>query len=87
MGNSGSRDCQRASRSALKDFTKDVFQVFSGGNCWYCLGVGRVMALEGVSGEVGELSLGWCSLLVGLRSSSQYLGQLGLMLREFWRIS
>ncbi len=25
MGTSGNRDCQRASRSALKDFTEDAF--------------------------------------------------------------
>ncbi len=27
MGTSGNRDCQRASRSALKDFTEDVLTI------------------------------------------------------------
>ncbi len=31
--------------------------------------------------------MGRCSLLVGLRSSSQSLDQIALLLREFWRIS
>ncbi len=35
----------------------------------------------------GELPMGRCSLLVGLRISSQSLDQLVLMFREFWRIS
>ncbi len=34
-----------------------------------------------------ELPMGRCSLLVGLRSSSQFLDQLALLFREFWRIS
>ncbi len=35
----------------------------------------------------GELPMRRCSLLVGLRSSSQSLDQLALLFREFWRIS
>ncbi len=30
MGTSGNRDCQRASRSALKDFTDDVLIISAG---------------------------------------------------------
>ncbi len=44
------------------------------------------MGREGVSDEMGELSMGRCSLLVGLRSSSQSLDQLALLLRELWNI-
>ncbi len=33
MGTSGNRDCQWASRSALKDFTKDVLAISAGG--WF----------------------------------------------------
>ncbi len=45
------------------------------------------MGQEGVSNEMGELPMGRCSPLVGLRSSSQSLDQLELMFREFWKIS
>ncbi len=40
-----------------------------------------------MDGKVQALSIGNCSLLVGLRSSSQPLDQLVLTLRELWRIS
>ncbi len=30
MGTSGNRDCQRASRSALKDFADDAFSISAG---------------------------------------------------------
>ncbi len=30
MGTSGNRDCQRASRSALKDFTEDALTILAG---------------------------------------------------------
>ncbi len=30
MGTSGNRECQRASRSALKDFTDDAFTISAG---------------------------------------------------------
>ncbi len=66
---------------------QDKPQVLSGGDCWYGLGVGWVMGRGVVSDEMGELPMRRCSLLVGLRSSSQYLDQLALMFREFWRIS
>ncbi len=42
------------------------------------------MGQESVSDEMGELPMGRCSPLVGLRSSSRFLP---LMFREFWKIS
>ncbi len=45
------------------------------------------MGREGVSDGLGELPMGRCSLLVGLRSSSQSFDQPALLFREFWRIS
>ncbi len=49
--------------------------------------VGWVMEREVVSDEMGELPMGRCSRLAGLRSSSQSLDHLALLFKEFWRIS
>ncbi len=45
------------------------------------------MGLVGVSDDIGGDTKGKCSLLVGLKSSSQSLDRLALMFGEFWRIS
>ncbi len=37
MGTSGIRDCQRASRSALKDFTDDEIPYQRRGNCYFMM--------------------------------------------------
>ncbi len=45
------------------------------------------MGRVGVNDEIGGDTKGKCSLLVGLKSSSQSLDRLALMFGEFWRIS
>ncbi len=45
------------------------------------------MVRKGASDKLGELAMGWCSFLVGLRSICQFLDQLSLTFIELWRIS
>ncbi len=57
MGTSGNRDCQRASMSALKDFTDDAFTISAGSffqNGTARMYFYRILRYDGTDGVVND---------------------------------